>query len=176
MNTIVPTVGDAKPFCHVSSEDPMYSSNLQLYSLRQAFRHWREFQTERDALREPQIRERLVFITATVGLSLSQLLGQNTEHDGERVATPKPLFDQLLGEAHPLGEEFRGFIDIYDNCRHFGRPKYETVAALTEDQCRRFLDLAVELWDVIVRKYIDENQDTNGALAEFRTVRDLVGE
>ncbi len=123
-----------------------------------------------------QVKEYLVFIVVCAGTSISQLLGQNAVHSGtgNRVDSPKILFDRIFGAGHLREERFNTFIDLYDDCRHFGSPKYPSIASLTEAECEQHLSLIEALWDEIVMKYQDEGNDANGDLAEFETVRDLV--
>lgn len=80
--TNLPTVGGGKPYCEASSVNPHYSSNLQLFSLQQAFRYWNELQESKTSITAYEIKERLVFIIVRAGTSLSQLLGQNSSHRG----------------------------------------------------------------------------------------------
>jgi len=175
VSAVIPTTS-GKPFCEVSSEAPMYSSNLQLFALRQAFRYWRILSRCRARLSQPRVTEYLVFITICAGTSISQLLGQNATHSGpeDRVSAPKELFDQLFGVNHPKRSDFRDFIDLYDDCRHFGSPKYPSIASLTEARCKRYLDLVVTLWDEMVKEYIAAGNDPDSNLAELTSVRDLV--
>ena len=175
MSTVLPTTS-GKPFCKVSSEEPHYSSNLQLFSLRQAFRYWKKLENNKATLTRHEVTEYLVFIVVCTGTSISQLLGQNAVHSGTgtRVAPPKCLFDQVFGSGHSKKGDFDTFIDLYDNCRHFGSPKHPTIASLTEASCEQHLDLVVGLWDEMVKKYGEEANNTEDELAEFESVRNFV--
>jgi len=175
MSTVLPTTS-GKPFCEVSSEEPNCSSNLQLFSLRQAFRYWTELQRDKAILTPHQVTEHLVFIVVCAGTSISQLLGQNAVHSkrGTRVDPPKLLFHRVFGAGHSKKSVFEGFIDLYDDCRHFGSPKYGSIASLTEADCAQHLDLIVALWDEMVKKYRDEGSDTEDELVDFETVRQLL--
>ena len=53
-------------------------TNVQLYSLRQAKRYWRKIQKDYQKYGEhtENLKERCVFVLATLGLSISQLLGR----------------------------------------------------------------------------------------------------
>jgi len=176
MSTVLPTTTSGKPFCEVSSQAPNHLSNLQLFSLRQAFRYRKELQRGNAGLTSHEVTEYLVFIVVCAGTSISQLLGQNAEHSttGTRVDSPKDLFDRVFGKGHSKRAVFRPFIDLYDDCRHFGSPKYPSITALNEAKCEQHLELIVALWDEMVKKYRDEGNDTEDKLAEFETVRDLV--
>ena len=175
MSTVLPTTS-GKPFCEVSSVQPYCSSNLQLFSLRQAFRYWKELQENKATLTPHQVTEYLVFILVCTGTSISQLLGQNAVHTatGTRVDPPKRLFNQVFGSGHSKEGDFKTFIDLYDDCRHFGSPKHPSIASLTEAECAQHLHLVVALWDEIVKKYREEGNDTEDKLADFETVENLV--
>jgi hypothetical protein len=173
MTPVVPTTTGKKPYCTVSSEDPD-SSNFQLFSLRQAFKYWEELpKAKREA---PEIREYLAFIIVCAGTSISQLLGQNAVHPGpgDYVQPPKQLFLKVFGKQHPKRKHFVEFIDVYDDCRHFGLPKHPKINALTKKNCQGYLNLIVFLWDEVVNKYLAAGHDSGGELADFKTVRDLV--
>lgn len=175
MSISIPIAAGTKPFCEVSSEDPN-SSNLQLFSLSQAFRFYRIFQRIKPTISAPQQTEYLIFIIICLGTSISQLLGQNasTPQSGTHIGTPKQLFDQIFGGSHPKRNNFLHFIDIYDACRHFGSPKHRVLNSLTAPDCDAFLDLIVDLWDELVHTYIASGKDTNGQLSGFNSVRDFV--
>ena len=172
---IIPTTS-GKPFCQASSEDPMFSSNLQLFSLQQAFRYWRILVRRKSHLSPSQTLNFWSSLRFAPGPAFRNCSDKNAKHSGlgTHVQTPKPLFDQVLGISHLRRTEFRTFIDTYDDCRHFGSPKYPSVAALTEANCRSSLDLVVHLWNEIVSKYINSGNDPGHKLADFNSVRDLV--
>lgn len=61
-------------------------TNLQLYSLIQAKQHWSALKKDLEKSEEvEQFHERCVFIICTIGLSVSQLLGQNVPNPKERM-------------------------------------------------------------------------------------------
>jgi len=173
MPTSVPT-NSGKPFCEVSSVAPHHSSNLQLFSLQQAYQYWYELQEAKPRLTSHQITEYLAFIVVCSGTSLSQLLGQNANHPKEHIDSPKKLFLRVFGSGHPKWSEFDAFNRLYDDCRHFGFPKYPSVISLTEEDCHKHLELVVALWDEIVKRYCDEGNDSDQLLAEFESVSDFV--
>jgi hypothetical protein len=73
-------------------------TNLQLYSLKQAKLYWADL--ERDLAESEEVEhfhERCVFVICTMGLSVSQLLGQNNPQPNERVPPPSTIFNSLVG-------------------------------------------------------------------------------
>jgi hypothetical protein len=101
-------------------------TNLQLYALKQAVRYWDELQ--RDIVEHGEgatdwVRERCVFVLAALGLSISQLLGQNNPNPTDKVPYLPELFEDFV-RAHHLTEapiaKFKRFNDLYNGCRHFG--------------------------------------------------------
>lgn len=64
-------------YCYIDSPPGVGKTNLQLYSLQQAANSWNEaVEMESDPTAE-HVTERLAFMLSRLGLSLSQLLGQN---------------------------------------------------------------------------------------------------
>ncbi len=173
MSIIPPTTHGDKPFCEISSES-VYSSNLQLFSLRQAYRYLKELHEKE--CEGSKVTEYLVFIIVCAGTSISQLLGQNVKHSSTstKVPPPKRLFDEIFGNAHSKAKDFEAFIDLYDDCRHFGSPKYPSIKNLTIEKCECHLNLVTTLWDEIVEKYRNENDTPQDDLKDFDTVLNLV--
>ena len=67
-------------FCHLDSSGDLEHTNLQLYSLMKAADAWNELLngvTDTGLNGVNYLRERLTFIVSCLGLSLSQLMGQN---------------------------------------------------------------------------------------------------
>jgi hypothetical protein len=67
-------------YCHLHSTGSFPHTNLQLYSLRKAAEDWNALVDEIMARGEDgvhDLKERQSFIVNCLGLSLSQLLGQN---------------------------------------------------------------------------------------------------
>ncbi|MFH1679694.1 MAG: hypothetical protein ABIH26_03510 [Candidatus Eisenbacteria bacterium] len=153
-------------FCHLDS--PGLDTNLQFHSLEQARCLFKRFKNEVEAgiLSESRIRERAVFITSALGLSLSQLLGQNVPPRGSRVGSPKELLSDFLETAGTddakranLEQRFGDFIDNYDAIRHFGPPKHEVVAQLDFAKTQEFFFLTREIWNIVLGYYGRKNRD-----------------
>jgi hypothetical protein len=152
---------------------PGIGTNLQLYSLRQAWRCWQDLDLKKDRLASGKIRERCVVIVDLLGLSLSQLLGQNTPRNSESVQTPRKLLPLFLEQAslpdaekENLEERFRGFITVYDACRHFGPPKYATIDSLNVAKTESFVYLTVDIWNVVLKHYA-AGQDVFKSITEI---------
>lgn len=112
------------------------TNNLQLYSLKQAANSWNPLVIEFMALGEDGVhalKERQTFVVNCLGLSLSQLLGQNSPSpDKQKMDQPRDLLNSVLKRSridratrHRLDSTFREFIPYYDSTRHFGRNKDE---------------------------------------------------
>lgn len=73
-------------------------TNLQIYSLRKAKRDWAELVRDYAKYGDEtdNLRERCVFVLATLGLSISQLLGQNDPDVGADVRHPIQIFDAFV--------------------------------------------------------------------------------
>jgi len=80
-------------------------TNLQLYSLRQAQRYWREIQQDYQKYGEDteNLKERCVFVIAALGLSISQLLGQNNPTLQKDVPSPRRLSIKKHLTSSPTG-------------------------------------------------------------------------
>lgn len=78
------------------------------------------------------------------GTSVTQLIGQNVDPDGDRVPPPRQAYEQLLG--HPPSDDFVNFIEVYDALRHFGSPKYDAVQAITPEHLCQHLRTAQSVW------------------------------
>jgi hypothetical protein len=141
-------------YCRRESEGSALSTNLQLYSLREAAKGWNDL-VETITLRGlggvDELKERLVFILVCLGLSLSQLLGQNSPFpDRDRMDQPGALLSNILARSHVdrttrrrLYSTFQDFLSYYDSVRHFGRDRdeknYRTIDRLTiEEMMREF--------------------------------------
>lgn len=152
-------------------------TNLQLYSLRQAWRCWRELNKEKDNLTEEKCREKFVVVIDLLGLSLSQLLGQNVQHSSSRVAPPKQLLSRFLNATNysdetkeNLNDRFAEFINYYDDCRHFGLPKHETINSLTYIKTEQFVNLALEIWDRVINHFDPVPDNTHS----FEIIKDIL--
>ena len=174
-------------YCYLDSTGSLGSTNLQLYSLQQAANGWNELV---DAIIQRGIndidhfKERLSFILSCFGLSLSQLLGQNSPSpDKDKVDQPGDLLGRLLTlnnvgrtTRHRLNSTFRDFLSYYGTVRHFGKNKddqnYRTIDQLTLQECDRFRRMTIEIWDVIIAMY---QRDDNNELGEIRSISEVVG-
>ena len=173
-------------YCHCFSPTTFHDTNLQLYSLKQAAENWNalveEIKKHEDINDIPHYRERHVFILNCFGLSLMQLLGQNSPYKRKKVDKAKPLFHAVLKDCHVeedvrkrLGKTFDNFIMFYNAIRHFGESignqHYEIVDKLTLQELDEFRILTVKIWDIIIAKY---KKDDRNELNEIRSVTDLV--
>ena len=91
-------------FCYLDSNHAIDSTNLQLYSLKQAARCWNELSSDFSKYKESEIKdlqERLVFIVNCLGLSVSQLLGQNwPSENSDKMDCPGDLLSYILNCSH----------------------------------------------------------------------------
>lgn len=137
-----------------------YCTNLQLFSLSQAWRLWSELKLQSQTLNKSRTREYCVVIIDLLGLSVTQLLGQNIPENhncrGSRLPCPKDLlpivFESLSGpidDWERLKGDFCEFVDIYDDCRHFGEMKYNTIECITLESTERYFDLILSIWKSI---------------------------
>ena len=141
-------------FIDSSGED----TNLQLYSLKQARYQWTALQDDLSAGDEVQhFHERCVFLICTIGLSVSQLLGQNNPKPSARVPTPKSIFDSLVdrhGLDAKLKDKFKEFIDTYDHCRHFGLTndgsRHWQMSQVTLNKTRETYEFGLLVWDTVI--------------------------
>jgi hypothetical protein len=136
---------------------PGTGTNLQLYSLRQAWRCWQDLNSKKDQLGEGKIRERCVLTVVLLGLSLSQLLGQNTPLTSESIPPPRKLLPVFLDQTaisdtqkNSLICRFGKFMNVYNDCRHFGPPKYEELDKLDLKATESFVNLTIEIWNIVI--------------------------
>jgi len=150
------------------------NTNLQMFSLRQANKVWREMENDLAAHeRIEREHDRSVFVIATLGLSITQLLSQNFLSSSKPIANPVELFASIV-ERHNLNTklktQFQEFVDIYSQCRHreliSDEEGRERIQGLTFDETRRWYELGIEIWHVIL-SVLDDG--TN----EFRDSVDL---
>jgi hypothetical protein len=141
-------------------------TNLQLYSLRQAWRCWQDLTSQKDLVGEGKIRERCVVIVDLLGLSLSQLLGQNTPHTSPRIPAPRKLLPVFLDQTtipeaqkNSLITRFNDFLNTYDDCRHFGIPKHEKLNNLDLKATESFFNLAIQIWDMVIEHFRAGRED-----------------
>jgi len=155
-------------------------TNLQLHAMRQAWRLWQELKEKKDNLGESRIRERCVIIIALLGLSLSQLLGQNfSPSSKDRIPSLRDLWGDFLKKTELTDESikhidsrFQDFLNSYDACRHFGASKHERIDKLTYEAICGFVELSINIWDII----LDHFKSKNNAAINFRSIRDILDE
>lgn len=152
-------------------------TNLQLHSLRKAWRCWLDLRSKKYSLSESRIRERCVIIVDLLGLSLSQLLGQNVAIPSKRVPPPQELLPSFLNQTGlpkqqktSVIKRFNQFLAFYDDCRHFGTPKHVRIDRLSLQATEAFLNLAIEIWDLV----IDHFRRGRESSLQFKSVRDIL--
>ncbi|WP_431023944.1 hypothetical protein [Halomonas sp. H5] len=136
-------------------------TNLQLYSLKQAKLQWDELERKVSNVGlVSNLHERCVFIIIILGVSISQLLGQNNPYPSNRVPTPKDIFKSLV-QKHSLSDtlisEFENFIDAYNSCRHFGLTtdgsRHAQVSKFTYEETLNLYNFGLKVWDVVISIY-----------------------
>lgn len=158
--------------CYYFIDSDGENTNLQLYSLKQAKLHWASLEGDLSESNQVEhFHERCVFIICTMGLSVSQLLGQNNPEPSERVPSPYEIFKSLVDKHRldpNLKEQFKEFIDIYDHCRHFGLTsdgsRHWQVSQVTLDKTRNFYELGLLVWNTVIDIY---RQDPESALEDL---------
>jgi hypothetical protein len=173
-------------YCHLDSEPDLKHTNLQLYSLKKAACGWNELLDaveESGAQQVDHLTERLAFTLSCLGLSLSQLIGQNCPSpDKEKMDQPGELLSALLIRTNAdrstrrrLNSTFRDFLAYYAAIRHFGENKdkenYRTVDRLTLAELNRFRRMTIDIWDLVIVMY---RQDEENDLEEVSSVTDVV--
>lgn len=149
-----------KRYYHLTSDGP--DTNLQLHSLRQAYKYWEALKA--DVAAEPNFvvdfHERCVFVVCTMGLSVSQLLGQNVPVPTVHVPSPTKIFQSIVRE-HRLDEsllsKFAKFIEIYDQCRHFGLTtdgtRHHQVSQVELAATEEHFNFGLEVWRQVINVY-----------------------
>jgi hypothetical protein len=173
-------------YCRCASAGGLLDTNLQLYSLQQAANGWNDLVktiAARGLDSVDNLKERLTFILSCLGLSLSQLLGQNSPSpDKDKVDQPGKLLQNILVRSHVdpttqlrLNSTFQEFLEYYDSVRHFGRArnekKHRTIDRLTTQEVDRFRRMTLEVWDAVIAMYRDDDQND---LHEMNSISDLV--
>lgn len=174
-------------YAHIDSTESLEYTNLQLYSLQKAANDWNELVdlvVDHGIDHLDRLRERLVFILSCLGLSLSQLLGQNCPSPGkEKMDQPGVLLGNILIRADVdrttrsrLNRTFMDFLSYYGAVRHFGENKnkqnYRLIDQLTLKRLDRFFRMTIEIWDIVIAMYRD---DPKNYIEDFRSVSDVVG-
>lgn len=155
-----------KRYYHLTSDG--LDTNLQLYSLRQAYLYWTKLKS--DAATGPDFvedfHERCVFVVCTMGLSVSQLLGQNVPQPTGRVPLPAQIFQSIVrkhGLDSSLPGRFIKFIDRYDQCRHFGLTadgsRHYEVSQVEFEATKEHFEFGLEVWRHMINVYRADRQN-----------------
>lgn len=156
-------------------------SNLQLFSLIQAERYWLKAQeiygkNEKDT---PKLIEYYAFIISCIGLSLTQLLGQNYSGQNKRIPSPVDLFKHVLENAKNMPEKaykdldaaFKDLIETYDKCRHFGVAEggkpHRIVAQLTLMKTSAYMQTTYKVWDAVIAVFAANPKSELGEIKEI---------
>lgn len=174
-------------YCRRLSPASEVDTNLQLYSLQQAAEAWNDLLNSiawREGVdRVDHLKERLVFILSCLGLSLTQLLGQNVPSpDKNKMGPPGNLLGNILACSHVdqktrhyLNGTFQDFLRYYGSLRHFGKNRneqhYRTIDKLTIQELDRFRRMTIEIWDVVIAIFKDDDEND---LYEIRSVAEVV--
>ena len=169
-------------YCHLDSSGKLGDTNLQLYSLRKAAYEWNKLVykvNEAGVKKVNCLKERLAFITNCFGLSLSQLIGQNSpSSDKNRMEPMSKLFPNLIKGTdlddmtqEKLKSVFEDFLNYYDAIRHFGKVKYKSIDELTLPKLDYFRSMTIEIWDLVISKY---RQDEGNDIEEFSSISEFV--
>lgn len=168
-------------YCHLDSANRVENTNLQLYSLERAAKEWNKLVNlvnESGSENVNSLAERITFITNCFGLSLSQLIGQNSpSSNNKRIESPSKLLPKLLKgisddvTQERLNREFKDFLVYYDAIRHFGKIKYKSIDELTLDKLDYFRKITIEIWDLVISKY---RQDKGNEIEDFSSVSEIV--
>jgi hypothetical protein len=136
-------------------------TNLQLYSLKQAKLQWADLEGDLEQGNTSElIHEKCVFLICTMGLSVSQLLGQNNPAPEDHVPSPSKLFSAFV-DYYSLDQglkvQFKKFIEVYDHCRHFGltnqgRRHYE-VSQVTPETARDHYLFGLSVWELVIEVF-----------------------
>lgn len=161
-------------YCHLATSGDVDSTNLQLYSLQQAARCWNELTEDRAHYSStddiPYYTERLAFILTCLGLSLTQLLGQNVPSREKKImAAAGDLLTALLARAavdetmkSRLSSEFQDFLSFYNAIRHLGDSgngeKYRKLDELAIGDLDRFRQMTVQIWNVAIAMYRNDGE------------------
>jgi hypothetical protein len=174
-------------FCHLDSSGDLDHTNLQLYSLKKAADAWNELLdgvTDAGLNGVDHLREHLAFIVSCLGLSLSQLMGQNCPSpDKEKMDQPGELLSSILNQTSVdrttkrlLNSTFGDFLKYYGAIRHFGRnlddKNYEIVQKLTISELDRFRKMTIQIWDLVIGIYRQDKE--NDIDDDLSSVTDIV--
>jgi hypothetical protein len=170
-------------YCYIDSPSGIGKTNLQLYSLQQAAKSWNEAVEADGDPAALHVTERLAFILNALGLSLSQLLGQNCPSlEKKRMDNPRILLRAVLSRASVdradfdrLDSTFGHFISYYDPLRHFGKNKdeahYRKVDELALAKVKEFIRMTVEIWDVVIAIH---REDEENEFDDFKSIAEVI--
>lgn len=173
---------DTKYYCYLDSSFSVESTNLQLYSLKKAYEEWKFLSDnyKQDGDNTENLNERLVFIVSCLGLSLSQLLGQNAVIIKQKLDRPDALLAAFLNESNYerdkknlLNRKFNTFIEYYDACRHFGRvdgeEQWKKINSLSFDLVESFIQTTLDIWNAVIGHHRSEHM-------EAENIKEILGE
>ncbi len=169
-------------YCHLDSSLNFEDTNLQLYSLKKAADEWNELINKINEVGIENVdflKERLTFITSCLGLSLSQLIGQNsTSLNKDWTEPPSKLFPILIKGIDvkdvtkaKLEKVFANFLIYYNAIRHFGESKYKSVDELTLSKLDCFRSMTIEIWDLVISTYRLKKENE---IDEFSSISEVV--
>ena len=168
-------------YCHLNSDNSIGDTNLQLHSLRKAAENWKELVDEVNEVGVERVdffKERLAFITNCFGLSLSQLIGQNSPPSNNRMDPLSKMFPNLLNGTdlddvtkEELKRDFEDFLNYYDAIRHFGKVKYKSMDELTLYKLDNFRNMTIRIWNLVISKY---RNDEENEIEEFSSISEII--
>ncbi len=170
-------------YCHLASSGDIDGTNLQLYSLEQAAAHWNDMIKYSQFDETGWSKQRRAFILSCLGLSLTQLLGQNSPAPAKNmIGDPEKLLSALLVSApidrltsRRLKATFKDFLTYYSAVRHFGKNKedanYRKLEKLTVHQLERFRAMTLEVWDVLISLH---RKNKRNDIDDFRSISEVV--
>jgi len=174
-------MSETRYYCYLDSGGSVESTNLQLYSLRKACDDWKDLSENYKQCGDntDKLKEKLAFVVSCLGLSLSQLLGQNAVNIKKELDAPRELLAAFLNESsygkdkkRLLNKKFDTFIGYYDACRHFGRVKDDTkwqrIDSLTFDLVADFTQTTLDIWNAVIGHHRSEDMD-------FKDIKDILG-
>jgi hypothetical protein len=141
-------------------------TNLQLYAFHHSKRLWKALREDYSRFGDEtaDLKERCVLILAVLGLSISQLLGQNCSTIQSRLPGPAKIFKDFVdqhGLDPTLKPRFDDFIDFYDGCRHFGQTSdgssHARIDDLSFDETKKCFDFGILIWTTVVGVFRGQN-------------------
>jgi len=135
-----------KVFAEETSEDPDVF-NIQLTTWEIAVDRWRQLEERYgDAPCDfNDFFEEACVILVLAGTSVSQLLGQKTASTSPCVPGVGRLLDELVPEP-TLRSKLKEFNGTYEDLRHFGEPKHESVVSIDETHFTEWMQALQKLW------------------------------